>query len=474
VKKLIVILALLVVVLAGAAYYVSRPAGNGDGNNGFQFQEVEFGTLTDTVSATGIVQPRRVAAVGSLASGQVIRVYPEADVEQRVRKGQPLLELDKEAAQLKLRAAQAKLKEARDDVKRRKNEQESAQKALDYAKELQKAGAFKKELLQAEATLGETNSAVILAEDEVGVAQVGVHAAQYALDLLTVRAPDEGIILERNVVLGQLIGPPASAALFKMAHDVEHLQVHAQVAEGDSSRIEEHQRAEFTVYAYSDNNSKFYGAVNQIRSMPNNLHGAVFYDTVIDVENQLDPRTRRALPALGASTACLLAGANGEGAWLATSALVPGRAAQTWMLRPGMTAQVDIVIRRHEEVWKLPVAALSLQLDESYQTPPARAQLADWHRRHQAGEDWKPVWILNEQKKPWPIFVRVGGKYQSGRYAGQTGIRDGQYIEVLEWDPELAVQPRPGARETHPQVIINAPPAHKPGLFDQPGRFKLS
>jgi hypothetical protein len=102
---------------------------------------------------------------------------------------------------------------------------------------------------------------------------------------------------------------------------------------------------------------------------------------------------------------------------------------------------------------------LSLQLDEAYQTPAARSKLALWRDRSDA-DDWKPVWILDPQSKPWPIFVRIGGKDKHG----EAGIKDAQYNEVLDWDPDF--DPKKLSRD--PQVIVNAPPIHSPGFFDKP------
>jgi HlyD family secretion protein len=439
VKKLIVVLAILVVVLAGAAYYVSKPGTEGAGDEGFTVQDVEYGALTDAVSATGLIQPRDVAAVGSQASGQVLKVYPDAEVEHEITKGQPLIELDKRPAELKLREAKNALKEAQDGVAAAQAAQRSAEQALATAKEHLKVGGFQKEVDAAQAYLDQAKAKVVLAQDQVAKGHLAIDLANYALEQMTIKAPEGGVILEKSVVLGQLIGPPASASLFKLARDLEHLQVHTQVAEGDIARIKNGQLAEFTVYAYSDA-KKFEGRVTQIRSMPNNVHGAVYFDTLVDVTNERDDRTGN------------------------------------WKLKPGMTAAVDVVIRRHEGVWKLPLDALNLQLDEHHQTPAARAQVADWPTRHpNAGSDWKPVWVLDRQtRKPWPVFVRIGGTYTNGQYKGQTGIHDGQFTEVLEWDPEMQNPPKPGTASTYPAVITNAPPAHKPGLFDQPGRFKLS
>jgi hypothetical protein len=261
--------------------------------------------------------------------------------------------------------------------------------------------------------------------------------AQYGLDLTVVRAtPGDPAaaasvagkrtftIIDRKVVAGQLIAPPASAQLFTLATPLFRMHVHAQVSENDIGKVQPRQVATFTVYAYTEEEARFTGKVLEIRQ-PNNVHGAVFYDTIIDAANQRDPKT-------------------GE-----------------WQLRPGMTAAVDIVVRKHTDVWKVPTAALSLQLDEYYQTEAARSKLTQWQSQGDRDE-WKPVWNLDSQGRPWPVFVRVGGRNASG----ETGIEDGQFVEVLEWDPQLGFKPDPSKPAVYPQLVTGAPAVKKRGIVE--------
>jgi HlyD family secretion protein len=222
------------------------------------------------------------------------------------------------------------------------------------------------------------------------------------------------------VQLGQSVAPPFSAHLFTLAGDLQHLEVHAQVAEGDVGKVRKGQPVTFTVSAYAEEETPpFRGTVEQIRPMPVNEKGAVYYTTVIAVENQRDPET-------------------GE-----------------WRLRPGMTASVDVIRREHKNVWKVPSAALNFQLEEPYQSDAARARLEEWKRRPDHA-DWRPVWVWDSQaNRPWPVFARVGGRNKEGK----SGLKDAQFNEVLEWEPG-AEPPR--------RVITGAPPATRPGIFDQP------
>src|SRR5262249_38479362 len=122
-------------------------------------------------------------------------------------------------------------------------------------------------------------------------------------------------------------------------------------------------------------------------------------------------------------------------------------------LYPGMTASVTLVRRTHPHTWKLPSAALEFSPAESQQTAAAKAKLAKWQKRPDVAE-WKAVWVQDEHKQPWPIFVRTGGR----NTAGDTGITANEYTEVLDWDPDLQPRPDPSNSATFPRVITGGPP----------------
>lgn len=235
-------------------------------------------------------------------------------------------------------------------------------------------------------------------------------------------------VLERKAQLGQFVGPQ-TGPLFTLAGDLKLMEVHADVAEGDVGRVCRGQRVVFTVSAYWEPDAKFHGVVKEVRPVPTNVKGAVFYTTVIDVVNERDRDT-------------------GE-----------------WRLRPGMTAAVDIVRREHHQCWKMPTAALNFQLDPAYLPDTAKQRLEEW-RTHRAAADWKPVWTWDEARQtPWPVFVRIGGLKD-----GQPGIKDGEFIEVLEWEPGCT----PVGPHQAPRIVTNAPAAAAPGLLEQPSKLKVS
>jgi HlyD family secretion protein len=452
VKKLFLFLIVLGGALAGGVYWYNHSRAVVIRENLFTYAPVEYGTMTDTVSATGPVQPKDVIAVGSEVSGQVVAIY--VDVNSVVHPGDPLLKLDNRMARLRLQQAHEAVQSAQADIERATASQDAAQRVLNNQLDLQQKGVGSRTAEdRCRALFNAAKASVRVAQVKKQEAQTAVELAQLGLDKTIVRVPASGesdhsarrkldrptpgpslptpsyTVIEKKVVLGQMIAPPASAQLFTLATDLKDMEVHAQVAEGDIAKVKKGQRATFTISAYADTDASFPGTVVQRKPMPTNLQGAVYYDTVIAAENAKDPST-------------------GE-----------------WRLSPGMTASVDIILREHKNVWKVPTTALNFQLDEAYQTPEARAKLAEWQNRKDA-DDWKPLWVWDRQRSsPWPVFVRI-----SGGVGDQTGIKDNQFNEVLEWEPGA----RPKSTKDWPRVISHAPPAHRPGLFEQPTNLKLT
>src|SRR5262249_5985733 len=168
--------------------------------------------------------------------------------------------------------------------------------------------------------------------------------AQIGLDLTTIRVPTHRdsaeqaptakrkyTVIDRQVVLGQLIGPQMPAPLFTLASDLSQMQVYAQVAEGDVTKINRDLEATFTIHGYGDEH-RFPGKVVEVRPKPANVQGAVFFTAVVDVKNDLDPNT------------------------------------QEWRLRPGMTAIMDISLQKHANVWKGPTKGLGVHAEKKHQS----------------------------------------------------------------------------------------------------------
>ncbi len=445
-KKLLLLLVLLMLALAAGAWWFG-PSRRESNEPTFSFAAAEYGSLVETVSATANLQPQEVLPVGTELAGKVVQVA--ADFNQTVSEGDLLLRLDDRAANEKLNQAKTAVQLAKASVRQAKAQQGAAQKRVDQLRELPPNVSLRKDLDPAEAQLEAAKAAVDVAEAHVQEAQDGLRLAELGVKLTRVEVPvlapssaskesapgigelapagtvpqkkRQFIVLDRKVELNQQVGPPLSAQLFLLGGDLAQMQAVAQVAEGDVGRVRRGQRADFTVSTYGDD-VMFTGKVADLRLLPTNDHGAIFYRVVIDVANRKDPAT-------------------GD-----------------WQLRPGMTASVDVVARRHDDVWKVPVAAANFRMPEEYQSQAARDKIKQWQARPDA-DLWRAVWVESAGRGAWPEFVRLIAKPGE-----EAAIHDSQFEQVLEWDPDVRPAPDP---KNPPQFIIGAPPP-KGGLFKLP------
>jgi HlyD family secretion protein len=457
VKKLLSVLVLIALALAGVAWWWSAEHERAADAENYSQTSIDFGPLTEVISATGVVQPRDVYAVGSEAAGKVVAVL--ADFNQVVEEGEVLARLDDRVARDRLAQARLGVEMAQAGVRQAQAARDNAARLVERERNRSPELRRQTDVDLVEGNLRSADAALEGARVKVREAEEGRRQAEYALSLTEIRAPvlahpgdasasassparggvgalaPEGanpkqrrsfVVLDRKVSVNQMVGPPLSAQLFTLASDLEHVQVVAQVVEGDVVKVRRGQRARFTITGSGDADPAIEAKVTEVRLTPASDHGAVYYKAVLEAHNERDA-------------------ASGE-----------------WKLRPGQTASVDVIRRSHEAVWKMPAAALNFQPDDAVLTEAARAKLQRWQVQLDH-ELWRAVWVTTSDHKPWPVFVRVGGKNAKG----EEGIQDGQFTEVLEWDPELRPVPEPNNAAGWPRPIIGMPPPRK-GWFTPP------
>lgn len=439
-KKLLVVLVLLGAGLAGAVYWLNAPRQVHVHEDLFTFNSVAFGDIAEVVSATGAVKPRDVLVITSETAGSVLEVM--ADVNATVNEGDVLVRLDDNFAKLKVEQAEIGIKTAQAAVTQALALQVAAEKSLKYQQDLATSG-FRKELEKAEIELAAAKANVEMAQAKQKDAENQHKQAVLARDKTELKVPllpsslstgmgakkRDYLILERNVKVGQMVGPVGNGPLFLLAGNLAQLEIHTEVVEGDIGRVRSGQPVHFSISSFDDPDLKFDGTVREILPVPSNVKGAVYYNAVIDVANQKNASTNE------------------------------------WWLRPGMTTAVDVVVQQRKGVWKVPMTALNFQLEEAYQTTAAAERLAEFNQRPNA-KDWRPVWTWQaDAGRAWPVFVRL-----SDSAKGMKGLHDGEYHEVLEWEAGATPNPAaPGLR-----IIVGAPPAKAPGLLERRANFKLS
>jgi HlyD family secretion protein len=451
VKKLVFLILLIAACFIGAAYLVNRRHESPADADRYTLLPAEFGRAAEVVSATGLVQAREVFPVGTELAGKVTEVL--ADFNQVVREGDVLLRLDDRVARQKLKQAEIAIDLADVSVKQAEANRDTAAKALQRVWELSPEVRRQTDVDVAESHLRAAEVGIEAARVRVKEAEEARRQAELGLKLHTVRAPVLGpdpsagsaslpvtglgslaadssptegrrsfTVLDRHVSLNQEVGPPASAQLFTLAGSMDRMQVQAQVVEGDVNKIRRGMAADFTVPG-DGGDVAYKGSVEEIRLVPTSEHGAVFYTVIVDVRNSRNS-------------------ASGD-----------------WRLRPGLTASVDFIRRVHERVWKVPGAALSFQPDPTSLSDEARSRLAEL-----PDANWRAVWVVGADERPWPVFVRIGGVNS----AGEAGVQDAQSSEVLEWDPVFRSHLDSKDVSTFPRLIIAAPAAKKSGFFSAP------
>jgi HlyD family secretion protein len=410
------------------------------------------GDIDVTVSATGNPNAVVTVQVGSQVSGNIQALF--ADFNTKVSKGQLIARIDPAPFQTKVNQAQATLDAARASVanseavveQARANiqaatsslaaavanvtkaealvedaqvkvdrrvvmlaENATAKEDLETAQTTYKSAVADRDALVAQkqatedsvkvakAQLNVANSLVAANQAQVKQYTAALQSAQIDLDHTSITAPVDGVVVSRNVDVGQTVAASLSApTLFLIAQDLTKMQVDTNVSEADVGRVRVNQPATFTVDAYPGRT--FTGTVTSIREAPINVQNVITYDAVIGVSNA------------------------------------------DLKLFPGMTANVKVLVSERSNVLKVPNAAL--RYHPSTDTPQARPQGAS---RAQVAPE-KAVWVLDGKDKPRRVVVTTGET--DGSFTEVTGgaLNDGARVIVAALSKSVAVEGRaPGA-----------------------------
>ena len=266
-RKPIVLAALAIAVLALGFWAYKKASGNDAPT--YRFATVERGNLEAAVSATGILSAVTTVQVGTQVSGKIVEI--KADFNDRVKKGQLVARIDPTILQQTVRDAQAGLE---------RNQAEYEQAEREYKRN---EGLFERKVLT-EIEFNNAKYALAVARANVKSAQVAVDRSKQNLAYTEIYAPIDGIVVERNVDVGQtVVASMSTPQLFLMAQDLSQMQILASVDESDIGAIHEGQNVRFGVQAYP--NQKFTGTVKQVRLQSKTTENVVNYTVVVLVAN---------------------------------------------------------------------------------------------------------------------------------------------------------------------------------------------
>lgn len=260
-----------IIVAVVAVILLLRLAFGGHKNGRFLIdtEVVVCDSVTNEVTATGVVQPVYKVTVGTQVSGIVKHLY--ADYNDKVRRGDLLAELDKSLLQEELNVSRAQLSVAT-------SQKNLAQKNFDRVKQLfEQQAATQQEYDQAEAELDQSSNQLVTAKANYGNAVTNLKYAE-------IYSPIDGIIISRQVEEGQTVqGAYSVPDLFTIAKNMTEIQVEAKVDEADIGKVRVGQMVTFKVDAFPDD--QFEGRVKQIRMEPQVNNNVVTYIVIITADN---------------------------------------------------------------------------------------------------------------------------------------------------------------------------------------------
>lgn len=320
-RRAILIISVLAVGLAIGGYVFFN--GERKAPVRYRTATVERGSVVSLVTATGTINPVVAVQVGTQVSGMIKSLH--ADFNSVVKAGDIVAVIDPEPFSARREQAASNLEMSKANVARAKTDLAQRKRELDRVKSL----VAQQYVSQNDVDVALTNyqsaeGQVKVAEAQVKQADAALNSAELELKYTVIRSPVNGIVVARNVEVGQTIAASfATPNLFLIALDLTKMQVDTNVSESDIGGITEGKEATFTVDAYPG--YQFAGTIRQVRLAPINVQNVVTYNVVVAVDNQ-DLR-----------------------------------------LKPGMTANVSIVVAQRDAVLKVPNAALRF-------TPPTAGQ----------------------------------------------------------------------------------------------------
>ncbi len=366
-RPLLFIIGAVVLILIGLLVWKCSTGSSAT----FQTIAVTRGPITQAVTATGTLNPVQNVQVGSQVSGNIQKLF--ADFNSIVKAGQVIAQIDPVVFQANVNQAEGDLA--------------NAQAALELARLNEaRTQALVAKQNSAQSDLDQATANLHQAEANVKIKEGALQKTKADLDHCTITSPIDGIVISRNVDVGQTVAASLQApVIFTIANDLAKMQIDANVAEADVGGVTIDQDVNFTVDAFPA--QTFHGKVVQVRNAPITVQNVVTYDTVIGVTN----------PDL--------------------------------KLKPGMTANVSIVVAQRDDALKIANSALRFRMPDQTPTPPPVKRDPSSSPRQ---SDKKPGPSRSERRIERTVYVLAPGASKPAAVTIKTGISDGVTTEVLE------------------------------------------
>lgn len=330
----------------------------------------EMGEISNSITATGTVQPVDTVAVGTQVSGIIKNIY--VDFNSTVKKGQLLATLDPDLLQFQTEQINANLQNVKSNLAYNEIN-------INRQSQLYKVGAISK------ADYDNAQNQYNVAKAQVNAAKAQLSTANKNLSLTNIYSPIDGTVLNRSVSEGQTVASSFSTpTLFSIAKDLTKMQVRASVDEADIGNIKVGQKATFTVDAFPE--ETFKGQVSEVRLHPTVSSNVVNYTTIINADNS------------------------------------------SLKLKPGMTANITIYTVVLENIMKIPVAATSFKPDslvvKKYQINPPFKNSKKGENKHKRN-------TKNTENKTESAVWIIGKDSIISRKKIKTGMNNDTEVQVI-------------------------------------------
>lgn len=319
-KNLVRIGIVLVAFLGIWLTFVKGPSNKTE----FKTQKLTRGNITETITASGIINPISTVSIGTQVSGTISEIY--VDYNSEVKKGQLLAQIDPDMFEATLAQRTAALEIAKAEVDVVKNDIVYYQKHLERIKKLKASNySTDKELEAAQRDYDNAVVQLALREAQVKQADAAMQYAQTELNYTKIISPVDGIVISKSIEVGQTVAASFSTPeLFSVAEDLTKMEIDTSVVEADISKVKEGQTVEFSVDSYPD--VTFVGKVTQVRNEPITVSNVVTYSVIVEIDNRENK------------------------------------------LKPGMTANVTIITNKKDDALIVPNQALRVAMTDNQAT----------------------------------------------------------------------------------------------------------
>lgn len=370
-QKKITVKHIIYIVIAVLIIYFGRSVLGGNKTvEGFKTMPLNIGNITESITASGTINPLSTVSIGTQASGRIAEIY--VDYNSEVKEGQLMALIDQDNAKANVAQREAALEIAKAQVEVVENNIKYYKKTLDRISKLNASKySTEKELEAAERDYDNAVAQLALEKAQVKQAEASLNSAKTELSYTEIKSPVNGIVISKAVEVGQTVAASFSTPeLFSVAEDLTKMQIEASVVEADIAKVKEGQVVRFSVDSYAD--EYFFGKVVQVRNEAVTTSNVVSYTVVIEIDNS------------------------------------------DMKLKPGMTANVEIITADVKDALLAPNQALRFYMEDGNNAK----RYAD-----------RGVWIIRNGK-PMRISIKIGVSDDSSTQIITDELKEGDKVII--------------------------------------------